>query len=218
MLRERLNGLNTSTKLYGLFAGVVAIFICLIFFYFLPYYEDDLMRGRKQGLTDTIDIAYTLVTEYQARVDKGEFTVLEAQKRAAMRLHNMRYGKNDYFWINDMGRPFPTMVMHPTVPALDGTVLDNSKFNKSTDFWLGDDPAGKGEAYPGGAKNLFQAFVDVCERAMCATCGPSPRRTAGSLRSCIPRSPSSSSTSPGTGSSAPGSTWTTSIPRPTSCA
>ncbi|MBA4358797.1 MAG: hypothetical protein C0405_13850, partial [Desulfovibrio sp.] len=164
-LRERLNSINTASKLYGLFAGVVVVFVGLIFFYFMPFYEEDLMRSRRQGLTDTIDIAYALVTEYQARVDKGEFTLEEAQKRAAMRLKNMRYGNNDYFWINDMGRPFPLMVMHPTVPALDGKVLDSEKFNKSTHFWLGEDPASKSQEYPGGTKNLFQAFVDVCDKA-----------------------------------------------------
>ncbi|MDQ7836194.1 MAG: methyl-accepting chemotaxis protein [Humidesulfovibrio sp.] len=165
MLRERLRDVNTAVKLYGLFAAVVAVFVCLIFFYFMPYYEEDLMRGRRQGLADTTDLAFTLMTEYQARVDKGEFTLEEAQKRAATRLKNMRYGNNDYFWINDMGKPFPVMVMHPTVPALDGKVLDAEKFNKSTHFWLGDDPASVAQAYPGGTKNLFQAFVDVCDKA-----------------------------------------------------
>ncbi len=190
MLRERLNSVNTATKLYGLFAGVVVIFIGLIFLYFMPYYEDDLMRGRKQGLTNTIDLAYTLVTEYQARVDKGEFTLEDAQKRAATRLHNMRYGNNDYFWINDMGKPFPTMIMHPTVPALDGTVLDNPKFNKSTDFWLGDDPAGRGEAYPGGAKNLFQAFVDVCDKSgqgYVRYMWPKPKKDGGATSELYPK-------------------------------
>ena len=163
--RERLNGINTATKLYGLFAGVVVVFVGLIFLYFMPFYEEDLMRGRRQGLADTIDLAYTLVTEYQARVDKGEFTLEEAQKRAATRLKNMRYGHNDYFWINDMGKPFPVMVMHPTVPALDGKVLDSDKFNKSNHFWDGTDLASQGEDYPGGTKNLFQAFVEVCDKS-----------------------------------------------------
>ncbi len=190
MLRERLNSVNTATKLYGLFGGVVVVFIGLIFFYFMPYYEEDLMRGRRQGLTDTVDIAYTLVSEYQARVDKGEFTLEEAQKRAATRLKNMRYGNNDYFWLNDMGKPFPVMIMHPTVPALDGKVLDGEKFNKSTDFWLGDNPASKGESYPGGTKNLFQAFVDVCDKAgegYVRYVWPKPKKEGGATTELYPK-------------------------------
>jgi len=37
--------------------------------------------------------------------------------------------------------------MHPTVPALDGTVLDDPKYN----------------AAMGQKQNLFNAFVEVCE-------------------------------------------------------
>jgi len=190
MLRERLQNANTAVKLYGLFAAVVVVFVGLIFFYFLPYYEEDLLRSRRQSLADTIDIAYTLVTEYQTRVDKGEFTLEEAQKRAATRLKNMRYGNNDYFWINDMAKPFPAMVMHPTVPSLDGKVLDDAKFNKSTHFWLGDDTTSKAQSYPGGTKNLFQAFVEVCDKAgegYVRYVWPKPKKEGGATTELYPK-------------------------------
>ena len=58
----------------------------------------------------------------------------------------MRYANGTgYFWINDTARPFPKMVMHPTIPALDGTVLDDPKYNSAL----------------GQNKNLFTAFVDA---------------------------------------------------------
>ena len=58
----------------------------------------------------------------------------------------MRYaGGVGYFWINDNTLPFPTMIMHPTLPELDGKVLDDPKFNNA----LGKD------------QNLFQAFAEV---------------------------------------------------------
>ena len=190
MLRERLQNVNTATKLYSLFAIVVALFVGLIFFYFMPYYEEDLMRGRRGALADTVDLGYNLISEYEARVQKGEFTLEEAQKRAATRLKNMRYGNNDYFWINDMGKPFPVMIMHPTVPALDGKLLDSDKFNKSTDFWLGDSTSGKSEPYPGGTKNLFQAFVDVCDKAgegYVRYMWPKPKKEGGATTELYPK-------------------------------
>jgi methyl-accepting chemotaxis protein len=190
MLRERLQNVNTAVKLYGLFATVVAVFVGVIFFYFLPYYEEDLLRSRRQSLADTVGLADTLVSEYQARVDKGEFPLEEAQKRAATRLKNMRYGNNDYFWINDMGKPFPVMIMHPTVPALDGKVLDSEKFNKATHFWLGGDTGSKAQAYPGGAKNLFQAFVDVCDKAgegYVRYVWPKPKKEGGATTELYPK-------------------------------
>ncbi len=45
-------------------------------------------------------------------------------------LRKMRYGDGEgYFWINDKGSPYPVMVMHPTMPGLDGKVMDDPKFN-----------------------------------------------------------------------------------------
>jgi methyl-accepting chemotaxis protein len=190
MLRERLQNTNTAVKLYALFITVVAVFVGVIFFYFMPYYEEDLLRSRRQGLADTIDLAYALATEYQARVEKGEFSLEDAQKRAATRLKNMRYGNNDYFWINDTGKPFPVMIMHPTSPALDGKALDSEKFNKATDFWLGDNPAGKSQPYPGGTKNLFQAMVDVCDKAtegFVAYQWPKPKKEGGATTELYPK-------------------------------
>ncbi len=61
----------------------------------------------------------------------------------------MRYADGTgYFWINDNTLPYPTMVMHPTVPDLDGKVLDDPKYNNA----LGKD------------QNLFQAFAEITKR------------------------------------------------------
>ena len=46
----------------------------------------------------------------------------QAQKEAAARIENLRYGDEgkDYFWITDM---HPTMIMHPYLPELNGQDL-----------------------------------------------------------------------------------------------
>src|SRR5690606_21869671 len=45
-------------------------------------------------------------------------------------LHTMKYNEGQgYFWITDATLPYPTMVMHPTVPSLNGTVLNDTSFN-----------------------------------------------------------------------------------------
>jgi methyl-accepting chemotaxis protein len=60
----------------------------------------------------------------------------------------MRYANGTgYFWINDNTRPYPKMVMHPTIPNLDGRVLDDPRFNNAL----------------GKEQNLFQAFLDVTD-------------------------------------------------------
>jgi methyl-accepting chemotaxis protein len=60
----------------------------------------------------------------------------------------MRYADGTgYFWINDNTRPYPKMVMHPTIPNLDGRILDDARYNNA----MGKD------------QNLFEAFLDVTE-------------------------------------------------------
>jgi methyl-accepting chemotaxis protein len=79
-----------------------------------------------------IEDAYTEITNNIIKTIKG-----------------MRYDDGTgYFWINDNSLPYPSMVMHPTIPALDGRVLDNSKYNCAL----------------GTNKNLFQAFAEITAR------------------------------------------------------
>jgi methyl-accepting chemotaxis protein len=61
----------------------------------------------------------------------GTLTEDEAKQQAIAAVKRLRYEKAEYFWINDLGKPVPKMVMHPTVPALDGKVLDEARFNKA---------------------------------------------------------------------------------------
>lgn len=75
--------------------------------------------------------------------------ILDGIELSKATVRQMRYdGGVGYFWINDTAKPTPRMVMHPTIPSLDGKVLDDPKFNCAL---------GKG-------KNLFEAFVEVAEK------------------------------------------------------
>jgi methyl-accepting chemotaxis protein len=70
----------------------------------------------------------------------------EIKDRIVESVKSMRYAKGTgYFWINDDTLPYPTMVMHPTVPSLDGQVLDNPDYENAL----------------GSKKNLFTAFVET---------------------------------------------------------
>ncbi len=98
-------------------------------------------------LRNVIDMAESVIRERIAQVQTGELSPEQAQLLAAQSVAQMRYDDGTgYLWINDMGAPFPKMVMHPTVPALNGTVLDNPKYNCAL----------------GEKENLFRAFVDTC--------------------------------------------------------
>jgi methyl-accepting chemotaxis protein len=52
--------------------------------------------------------------------EAGTLSVDEAKARAMAAVKALRYGANDYFWINDVQ---PKMIMHPLKPELDGQDL-----------------------------------------------------------------------------------------------
>jgi methyl-accepting chemotaxis protein len=100
------------------------------------------LRQQKQiELKHLAELALGIVKEEHAAAQKGDIAVADAQKRAMARLATLRYGNNDYFWINDMQ---PRMVMHPIKPEMNGNDLSTYK-----------DPNGK---------TLFVDFVDVVRK------------------------------------------------------
>ncbi|HFQ82243.1 MAG TPA: HAMP domain-containing protein [Desulfobacterales bacterium] len=98
-------------------------------------------------LKNIVDIAFNFVKQAKKEVAEGKMSLAAAQKMAADNIKNIRYNQGQgYVWINDTTLPYPKMIMHPTVPALDGKVLNNPKFNCAL----------------GRKENLFTAFVKSC--------------------------------------------------------
>ena len=70
------------------------------------------------------ELALGIVKEEHAAVQKSGVSEADAQKRAMARISALRYGSNDYYWINDM---HPKMVMHPIKPEMNGSDLSSYK-------------------------------------------------------------------------------------------
>jgi len=119
-------------------------------------YEDRQLKTRH-----LVEVAHGVVESYYALQKAGTLSEDEAKAQAIRALKSLRYEKTEYFWINDLGKPVPKMVMHPAVPALDGKVLDDPKFNKATLMRAGLDK----EATEVSGKNLFVAFNEVVDKA-----------------------------------------------------
>jgi methyl-accepting chemotaxis protein len=100
-----------------------------------------LMQQKQIELKHLAELALGIVKEEHAASEKGDIAAADAQKRAMVRLAALRYGNNDYFWINDMQ---PRMVMHPMKPEMNGNDLSTNK-----------DPNGKA---------LFVDFVNVVKK------------------------------------------------------
>jgi methyl-accepting chemotaxis protein len=119
-------------------------------------YEDRRVKTRH-----LVEVAESVANGYYALQRAGAMSETDAQAQAIRAIKSLRYEKTEYFWIQDLGKPVPKMIMHPTVPALDGKVLDDAKFNKATSMQAGVD----GESVHIEAANLFVTFNQVVEKA-----------------------------------------------------
>ena len=74
---------------------------------------------RKTVLKEQTEIVISILEKYDRMQRQGVLTLSEAKQRAAKDISVIRYGGEvGYFWINDIKRPYPTMIMHPTLPEL----------------------------------------------------------------------------------------------------
>jgi len=98
-----------------------------------------------ERLRTVIDSVMSQIDDIYNQSQNGEISEKTAMKRAKELIKAVRYDNGTgYIWINDNSKPFPKMIMHPTAPQLDGTILNNSKYNVSDNN-----------------KNLFVAMVET---------------------------------------------------------
>jgi methyl-accepting chemotaxis protein len=108
-----------------------------------------------------VEAVVGVLDHYHGLQKAGTLTEDEARQQGIAAVKHLRYEKTEYFWINDLGKPVPRMVMHPTVPALDGKVLDEARFNKAISLQAGLN----GEKVSVDGKNLFVSFNEVVGQA-----------------------------------------------------
>jgi methyl-accepting chemotaxis protein len=137
-MRTNFNNWSVTTKIMTLCIMLVVMILVGVFGYVLPVTYQQLKVEKQLASRHLVETVFQLITEYNARVVSGEFTLEEAQKRAMKRIENMRYGANEYFWINDTT---PTMLMHPLKPEMNGKNL--------------------ADVTDSNGKKFFVAFVDV---------------------------------------------------------
>jgi PAS domain S-box-containing protein len=121
----------------------IALFILLIFVFIVPYFEKNMLDGKKEMIRQLVVASISIATKYEQEAAAGNISIEEAKEKSLVRINHMRYGvdNKDYFWITDL---HPTMIMHPYRSDLNGTDL--------SDFT---DPNGK---------KLFVEFVSVVKQ------------------------------------------------------
>jgi methyl-accepting chemotaxis protein len=105
----------TAVALIGI---AVVVSICL---FSLKSEVEQARMTKTRHLTETVA---GILARFEAEEREHHLTRAQAQQLALTTVKALRYGSQDYFWINDMQ---PRMIMHPIKPELDGKDLSEFK-------------------------------------------------------------------------------------------
>ena len=133
--------MSIAKKLAVLNAGAI-LGIIILTAIFLISERTLILEERTSNVRQAVETAYGVLDYYQKQEASGALPRAEAQKKAMEAIKVLRYGNNEYFWLNDMQ---PKMIMHPIKPELDNKDLSANK-----------DPTGK---------HLFVEFVNMVKKA-----------------------------------------------------
>jgi methyl-accepting chemotaxis protein len=149
--------------------------------------RNTLLAEKELKTRHLVEAAYSVLAHNYDLQKAGTLTEAAARTEAINTIKAMRYEEKEYFWINDLGKPFPTMIMHPTVPSLNGKMLDAEKFNCATSQSFGDNAP---PVETNGKKNLFVAFVEVVDKSgkgYVTYNWPKPKESGGVTEELFPK-------------------------------
>ena len=112
------------------------------------YHKSSMVNRRKAELKDHMDLAISVLEQVYEKYTNGLISEENAKKEAMNYLRRFRYdNKIGYFWVNNMAKPLPKLILHPTIPEVEGSSLDEPKYRNALD----------------DGSNLLQKFVDETE-------------------------------------------------------
>lgn len=84
--------------------------------------NSNLLQERERQAKSMVEAVFSSFESLQARADSGEISLNFAQNEAKALINSIRYGEDDYLWVNDLEH---RIVVHPTKPSLNGKDLSN---------------------------------------------------------------------------------------------
>jgi len=118
-----LRRLPINRRLWLIIAMPVLMLV-LLGAYMLNQISLGLYAGKAEKTQHVVQTAVGILKHYQGLEASGTLSREQAQKQAIEVIRNLRYGGQEYFWINDQT---PTMIMHPTNAKLEGQNLSSIK-------------------------------------------------------------------------------------------
>ncbi len=82
--------------------------------------RQELLEARRLKTQHVVETAHSAILHFVKEAQAGRMTVEAAQAAAISAVRDLRYGGNEYFWINGMNA---RMIMHPIKPDMEGKQL-----------------------------------------------------------------------------------------------
>lgn len=124
-LTRKIKDLSIQWKIIFIIIFILFLFTIILFVFILPSIKSIKLEERKDKLSAVVNSIVSLMDYYEKSLRRGDWdnnpfipeTIQEAQGQIMHEVRQMRYEKNEYFFILDgQGR----MVMNPLNPELEG--------------------------------------------------------------------------------------------------
>ena len=142
-----MSNVTVSTKIVALSIGIITTFSVIMAGLYL-FNRNQIVDMRHAQVQEQVQTAYSILEHFAHQAAQGNLSREEAQQRAMEAVKSLRYGQDEYFWINDMQN---RMVMHPFRSDLDGKDLSQLKDSKGKPFFT---------EFVEAAKKKGEGFVD----------------------------------------------------------
>lgn len=120
-----------------------------------------MLEDRKEKLRNLVEVALTVVGQFEAQARDGKLPLEEAQKAALEAVSRLRYAEKEYFFVQDLVKE--TVIMHPFAIRLIGTSVTavKDKSGKQFSLELNNLARDKGEGYVDYVGERYGSGVQV---------------------------------------------------------
>ena len=125
-------GMTLRGKLLTMTA-ITVVALAVLFSVLLINGKNQMLEDREAKVRNLVEATHGILTFYEKLASDGKISVEDAKKSAAAVIGNMRYDKDEYFWVHDLRDA--TMIMHPIKPDLIGKNLDELKDKGGKQFF-----------------------------------------------------------------------------------
>jgi methyl-accepting chemotaxis protein len=125
-------GMTLRGKLLTMTA-ITVVALAVLFSVLLINGKNQMLEDREAKVRNLVEATHGILTFYEKLASDGKISVEDAKKSAAAAIGNMRYDKDEYFWVHDLRDA--TMIMHPIKPDLIGKNLDELKDKGGKQFF-----------------------------------------------------------------------------------